>query len=144
MRIMGIDMGQKRIGVAVSDELGITAQALKTINRVDPLTDLQAVGRLARDYGVTEIVIGFPRHLNGTPGQDAGEYVAFGRELQNETGIPVFFWDERLTTVAAEKALLEGNMGRRRRRRVIDQVAACLLLEGYLNRRGSEGVGEGE
>lgn len=142
MRVLGIDMGQKRIGIAISDEMGITAQALKTVVRVGTETDLEAICSLVREYGVTEIVIGYPRNLNGTPGRHAEEYAAFGRELQKKSGVPVYFWDERLTTVAAEKALLEGNMERRRRRRVIDRVAACLLLESYLNRKRSEGVGD--
>lgn len=135
MRILGIDMGQRRIGTAISDELGITAQALKTIDRVNTQDDLQVVCDLVQEYEVGEIVIGYPLHLNGTPGQEAEGYVAFGKELQKATGVPVFFWDERLTTVAAEKILLEGNLRRRKRRRVIDQIAACLLLEGYLTRR---------
>lgn len=141
MRIMGLDMGTKRIGVAVSDKLGLIAQALTTIKRDNIPEDLKLVCELVRDYEVQEVVIGYPRHLDGRPGEEAAAYVAFGEMLHKETGIPVIYWDERLSTVAAERALLEGDMRRRQRRQVIDRVAASLILENYLTwRRGNRDV----
>lgn len=135
MRVLGLDMGSKRIGVALSDELGLIAQALTTITRTGTAQDLKSISDLVRKYDVQEVVIGYPRHLDGRPSDEAAGYVSFGEKLSKETGIDVVFWDERLTTVAAERALLEGDMRRRRRRKVIDKVAASLILEGYLTRR---------
>jgi len=135
MKILGLDMGTKRIGAAVSDQLGVIAQALTTIKRRAMRDDIKAVCELVREHKVQEIVIGYPRHLDGRPGEQAAAYIAFGEMLQQETGVPVIFSDERLTTAAAERLLLEGDVKRRRRRQVIDGVAACLILESYLARR---------
>ncbi len=135
MRILGIDMGAKRIGVAVSDELGITAQAVATIERNSKKNDLAAVCALIKEYDVQEVVIGYPKHLDGRPGEGAASYKEFGDKIHRKTGIPVFYWDERLTTVEAERTLLEGDIRRHRRKLVIDQVAACLILESYLAQR---------
>lgn len=135
MRVLGLDMGAKRIGVGISDELGVIAQALTTITRTDLEQDLQTVADLICQHDVQEVVIGYPRHFDGRPSDEAAGYVSFGEMLTEKTGIPVAFWDERLTTVAAERLLLEGDMRRRKRRKVIDKVAACLILEGYLARQ---------
>ncbi|MGB4504137.1 MAG: Holliday junction resolvase RuvX [Syntrophaceticus sp.] len=135
MRILGLDMGTKRIGVAVSDELGIIAQALTTIKRDKMSDDLKVVCQLIRDYNVQEVVIGYPRHLDGRPGEEAAAYIVFGEMIHQETGVPVVFWDERLSTVAAERALLEGDVRRRWRKQVVDKIAACLILENYLTWR---------
>jgi putative Holliday junction resolvase len=139
MRIIGLDLGKKRIGVAISDELGITAQALTTIERGSFRDDCEALGGLVRQYGVQEIVVGLPLHMSGELGQSGEESLAYGKKLARSLGVPVVFWDERLSTVAAEKTLLEGNMRRGRRRQVIDRVAACLILGGYLSRRQNRG-----
>ncbi len=140
MRIMGLDMGSKRIGVAVSDELGLIAQAVATIKRDSKEEDLKKICDLIREYDVQELVIGYPRHLDGRPGDEAASYVSFGEMLHRETGIPIAYQDERLTSVAAERSLLEGNMRRRRRKEVIDRIAACLILENYLTWRRKEDV----
>ncbi|HBG23449.1 MAG: Holliday junction resolvase RuvX [Syntrophaceticus sp.] len=143
MRVLGLDMGSKRIGVAVSDELGVIAQALTTITRTDTEQDIKSIADLMCQYDVQEVVIGYPRHLDGRPSDEAAGYVSFGEMLTEETGIPVAFWDERLTTVAAERVLLEGDMRRRKRRKVIDKVAATLILESYLaSRQGTREKGE--
>lgn len=140
MRIIGLDLGKKRIGVAISDELGITAQALVTLERGSFKDDCAVLRGLVQSYGVEEIVIGLPLHLSGELGQSGEECLSYGKKLEKLLGVPVVFWDERLSTVAAEKSLLEGNMRRNRRRRVIDQVAACLILGGYLSlRQGKKG-----
>ena len=143
MRILGIDMGSKRIGVAVSDELGITAHAVTTIERKSIKEDLSAVCALIKEYGVQEVVIGYPKHLDGRPSEEASSYVAFGERLHEMTGIPVTYWDERLTTIVAERTLLEGDVKRRRRKQVIDKVAACLILENYLAWRSKQGGAQG-
>jgi len=135
MRVLGLDMGTKRIGVAVSDQSGLIAQAVTTIKRDNIPEDLNLVCDLVREYDVQEVVIGYPRHLDGRPGEEAASYVAFGEMLHQETGIPVVYWDERLSTVAAERSLLEGDMRRRRRKQVIDRIAACLILDNYLTWR---------
>ncbi|HHY40738.1 MAG TPA: Holliday junction resolvase RuvX [Syntrophaceticus sp.] len=143
MRILGIDMGSKRIGVAVSDELGITAHALTTIKRKNNKEDLSAVCALIEEYGVQEVVIGFPKHLDGRPSEEASSYVAFGEKIHEKTGITVTYWDERLTTIEAERALLEGDVRRRKRKQLIDRVAACLILENYLAWRNKQGGARG-
>lgn len=135
MRIMGLDLGERRIGVAVSDELGITAQAVGIIERRSFREDLEAIQALVREYRVQEIVIGLPRHMSGRLGREGEEMLAFGEELKKHLNLPVVFWDERLSTVAAEKALIAGDLSRRRRRRVVDQLAASWILGGYLTWR---------
>jgi putative Holliday junction resolvase len=132
MRIMGLDLGQKRIGVAVSDELGIIAQALTTLNRDSFEHDCATLKELSQSYEVGRIVVGLPLNMSGELGRSGEECLAYGKMLEENLGIPVVFWDERLTTVAAEKSLLEGDMRRNRRRKVIDRIAACLILDGYL------------
>jgi putative Holliday junction resolvase len=135
MRIMALDVGKKRIGVAVSDELQLTGQSLTTIEHTGYKADREAIRRLVQEYQVGEIVIGLPRHMNGSVGDWAEEILKFGAKLQASLGVKVTFWDERLSTVAAERVLLEGDTGRRRRRQVIDRVAATWFLSGYLESR---------
>ncbi len=128
MRILGLDIGKKRIGVAISDELGITAQALATIERGNA-EDIEGViatlRSLVEKYNVREIVIGLPRHMDGR----------LGEEIQEKVGVKVTYWDERLSTVAAERALLEADVSRRRRKKAVDKVAAAWILSGYLEWR---------
>lgn len=138
MRIIGLDLGKKRIGVAISDELGITAQALTTIARGSFADDCSTLKELVQSNGVEEIVVGLPLHMSGQLGQSGEECMAYGKKLEKRLGINVVFWDERLSTVAAEKSLLEGDIRRNRRRRVIDQIAACWILGGYLSLRQSK------
>jgi putative Holliday junction resolvase len=139
MRVLGLDLGTRRIGVAISDELGITAQPLTTLRRGSLEEDCAALGSLIAAYGVGEIVVGLPRGVHGELGRSGEACAAYGRELQQRLGIPVTFWDERLSTAAAERSLLEADLRRGRRRRVIDQVAACWILGGYLLRRHNGG-----
>ncbi len=138
MRILGLDLGEKRVGVAISDELGITAQALTTLQRGSLEEDCRAIRSLIDSYGVGEIVVGLPRGLHGELGRSGEACAAYGRELQKRLDIPVAFWDERLSTVAAERILLEADLRREHRRRVIDQVAACWILSGYLSKRQNQ------
>lgn len=131
-RIMALDVGEKRIGVALSDPLRITAQGLKVYQRTTTAKDLAYLTALFREHGASELLIGVPRHMNGEIGPEAEKIMAFGRRLGANCGVEPIFWDERLTTVQAERTLLEANVRRHQRRQVIDQVAAVLILENYL------------
>ncbi len=137
MRILGIDFGEKTIGVAVSDELGLTGQALKTIRRRGMRRDLEALGAVIEEYGVEEMVVGLPRNMDGSLGPAAEKALDFVERLK-VFDLPVVTEDERLTTVIAEKALLEGDVRRARRRQVVNQMAAALILQGYLDRLARE------
>jgi putative Holliday junction resolvase len=135
VRILALDVGEKRIGLAVSDPLGITAQGLGVLARQGREADLARLLEVARRYGVQEIVVGLPRHLDGRPGKMAEEILELARTLGEALGVPVTPVDERLTTAQAERMLVQADVSRRRRRRVVDQVAAVLILQGYLDFR---------
>lgn len=135
MRILGLDVGDKRIGVAVSDPLGMTAQGVTVIRREDPERDLERLGRLARELGVGQVVVGLPRRTDGTLGTAARVVGDFAARLERVLGIPVVLWDERFTSAAAEKLLVSADVRRARRKRVIDKVAAALILQNYLEAR---------
>jgi putative Holliday junction resolvase len=135
VRILGLDVGEKRIGLAVSDPLGITAQGLEVLKRQDPETDLARLVEVARQWGVQEIVLGLPRHMDGRPGKAVPEILKLGQRLQEALGVKVATRDERLTTVEAERVLLQADLSRRRRRQVVDRLAAVLILQGYLDQR---------
>lgn len=136
MRIMGLDIGSKTIGVAISDPLGLTAQGLTTIRRRNRADDLATLQELARQYNVTQVVVGLPRNMNGSYGPQAELVRQFAAKIEKALGLPLHFYDERLTTVAAGKALLEADVSRKNRRKVIDQVAATIILQGFLDRIG--------
>ncbi|TMA60528.1 MAG: Holliday junction resolvase RuvX [Deltaproteobacteria bacterium] len=137
MRIAALDVGEARIGVAVSDELGITAQGIGVVRRVGGQRDLEALAALLAPYGPGRLVVGLPLTLGGSEGPQAVKVRRFAERAAAHLGVPLEFWDERLTTVAAERVLLEADVRRRRRREVIDQVAATLILQGYLAARPS-------
>src|SRR5262245_49697864 len=135
MRIAALDVGDVRIGIAVSDELGLTAQGVGVVERRGGKRDLEALaGRLA-PYQPERLVVGLPLNMNGTEGPRAAKVRAFATRAAEHLALPLEFWDERLTTVAAERALLEADVSRRRRRALIDQVAATIILQAYLDRR---------
>jgi putative Holliday junction resolvase len=134
-RILALDVGAKRIGLAVSDPLGITAQGLEVLNRRSRQDDLEALLKIARDYQVQQIVVGLPRHMDGRLGAAAPEIMELAAALGKALGVEVIPWDERLTTAAAERVLIQADMSRRRRRRVVDQLAAVLILQTYLDYR---------
>lgn len=133
MRIMGLDFGSKTIGVAVSDALFWTAQGVKTIRRSKK--EIEELRELIREYEVNEIVIGYPKNMNGTLGPRCAATDEFAELLRLEFGLPVELWDERLSTVAAQRTLLEADMSRTKRKLVIDKMAAVFILQGYLDRR---------
>jgi len=135
MRIAALDVGEARIGVAVSDELGITAQGVGVIRRVGGRRDLEALAALLAPYAPTRLVVGLPLDMRGAEGAAATRVRAFAERVAEHLALPLEFWDERFTTVAAERALLEADVSRERRREVVDKVAATLILQGYLARR---------
>lgn len=136
MRILGLDFGSKTVGVAVSDGLLLTAQGVETIERKDENKLRKTCARieeLIAEYEITEIVLGLPKNMNNTEGERVEKTKAFGEMLECRTGLPVHYWDERLTTVAAEQILMESGVRRENRKAVIDKVAAGLILQGYLD-----------
>lgn len=137
-RYLGVDFGSRRIGLAVSDELGITAQALPTL---EPRTEdeaLAAIRGLIDRYGVQEVIVGLPKNMNGTLGPAAEKALAFARRLEEGGPAKVTMWDERLTSTAAERLLIEADVRRAKRKRTIDQLAAVLILQGFLDRSRSQ------
>jgi putative holliday junction resolvase len=134
-RILGLDLGAKRIGIAVSDPLGITAQGLEVWNRRGLQADLDHILQVGRDYAVHQLVVGLPRHMDGRLGDAAPEITEFAGALGEALGAAVIFWDERLTTAAAERVLIQADVSRRRRRQVVDQLAAVLILQSFLDHR---------
>jgi len=135
VRILALDVGEKRIGLAVSDPLGITAQGLEVLTRKDRATDLARLLEVARQWRVQRVVVGLPRHMNGRLGQAAPEILALVETLKEALGVEVVTWEERLTTVEAERVLIQADVSRRRRRQVVDQLAAVLILQNYLDHR---------
>ena len=136
MRILGLDFGSKTVGVAVSDGLLLTAQGVETIERKDENKLRKTCARieeLIAESEITEIVLGLPKNMNNTEGERVEKTKAFGEMLERRTGLPVHYWDERLTTVAAEQILMESGVRRENRKAVIDKVAAGLILQGYLD-----------
>lgn len=132
--IAGLDLGTKTIGVAVSDGLRQVASPLKTIRREKFTLDAKELLAIAAERGLVGLVLGLPRNMDGSEGPRAQSTRAFARNLEKLTDLPIGFWDERLSTVAAERALLEGDTSRKRRAEVIDQVAAGYILQGMLDR----------
>ncbi len=140
MRVMGLDMGAKRIGVAMSDERGVTATPLKTLKRVGPLKDMEALKRLAEEYSVGSVVVGMPVNMDGSMGPKAKGVEVFIARLASELQVPVRAWDERLSTVAVTRVLIEADVSRAGRKRVVDKLAATYILQGYLDSPPPEGV----
>lgn len=141
MRIMGLDFGSKTVGVAVSDPLGITAQGVEIIRRKEENKLRQTYARIEElilEYQVEEIVLGLPKNMNATEGERAQLTREFRDGLERRTGLPVTLWDERLTTVAADKAMMEAGIRREHRKDYVDMIAASLILQGYLDSRGGQ------
>ncbi len=138
-RTLALDFGDRRIGIALSDPLGIAARPLMTLQRTSWKRDLERVRALAVEHEVRRIVVGLPLDMDGGRGERVRLTEVFMRRVHNVTGLPVIPWDERLTTVQAERVLIEGDVRRARRREVIDQVAAVIILDAYLEARRSGG-----
>ena len=136
IRIMGLDFGSKTTGVAISDPLGITAQGIETIQRPQDnklRRTLARIEELVKEYQVTKIVLGFPKNMNNTIGERAEKSLEFRDMLERRTGLPVVMWDERLTTVSAERTLMESGVRRENRKEYVDMIAAVYILQGYLD-----------
>jgi putative Holliday junction resolvase len=135
LRLLGLDVGDVRIGVALSDETFTLATGRPTITRVGPRKDVKAVAALVRNEDVAEVVVGLPRRLDGTLGPQAEKVQAFAEDLRRSVRVPVSFWDERFTSVEATRVLVEGGVSRRDRKQVVDQLAAVLILQSWLDHR---------
>ena len=136
MRIMGLDYGTKTVGVAISDALGLTAQGIETIQRKEEnklRKTLARIEALIQEYEVEKIVLGFPKHMNNDIGERAEKSLEFRDMLVRRTGVEVIMWDERLTTVEAERTLIESSVRRENRKQYIDKIAAVFILQGYLD-----------
>jgi len=135
---MGLDVGNRTIGVALSDPFGWTAQGLETIRRKEYADDLRRLEQIIQQYEVERVVVGLPKNMNGTLGPQAESVQQFITGFEARFSIPVEVWDERLTTVAAEKMLIGADVGRAKRKKVIDKMAAVMILQGYLDRTAKE------
>jgi len=141
MRILGIDFGEKRIGLAVSDELEILARGIATVQSRGIERDLEEIGRYVREYAVERIVVGYPLRLDGSRGIQCEKVDAFMERLRQAFSLPVVPWDETLSTKEAEETLRQGGVRRKKRRKMVDLTAATLILQGYLDRPGRFGNG---
>ena len=135
MRYLGLDVGDVRIGVALSDETATLASGLDTMRRVGPRKDVKAVAALVRLHEAGELVVGLPRRLDGEIGPQAQKVLAFMDELRNAVKVPVVPWDERFTSAVANQVLIEGDVSRKGRKAVVDKVSAILILQNYLDYR---------
>ena len=147
MRIMGLDYGSKTVGVAVSDALGLTAQGIEIVRRKSENKLRQTLARIeeiAKEYGVEKIVLGFPKHMNNDIGERAEKSLEFKEMLERRTGLPVVMWDERLTTVEADRTMMETGIRRENRKEYVDMIAAVFILQGYLDSAAGGTVTAGE
>ena len=136
MRILGLDVGSKTVGVAVSDELLITAQGVEIVRRKSPAKLRQTLARIEeiiKEYNVEKIVLGYPKNMNNTEGERCEKTREFGAMLNRRTGLEVIYWDERLTTVAADRSMMESGIRRENRKEYVDEIAAIFILQGYLD-----------
>ena len=134
-RILALDVGAKRIGLAVSDALGITAQGLEALQRRDKRSDMEGLAAVIEKYGVQEIVVGYPLHMSGSAGAQSLKVADFAEDLRRRFSLPVHLWDERLTSAEANRLLRETEMSIRRRGQVVDRMAATLILQSFLEHR---------
>ncbi|MEK4426356.1 Holliday junction resolvase RuvX [Solibacillus sp. FSL K6-1523] len=135
MRIMGLDVGSKTVGVAISDAFGWTAQGIETIKINEAVGEfgIPRIKELVNEHSVTEFVVGYPKNMNNTVGPRGEASEAYKQLLEETFGFPVKLWDERLTTMAAERMLIEADVSRKKRKQVIDKMAAVMILQGYLD-----------
>lgn len=139
MRIIGLDVGTKTIGVAVSDIMGWTAQGITTVKRSDPDSDVAEIKKLIDEFEAEQVMIGLPLNMNGSAGPSVDMVRQFGDQLKAEISIPIVYRDERMSTMAAERYLLEGDVSRKKRKKVIDKMAAVFVLQGYLDYLANNG-----
>ena len=134
MRILGLDLGQKTIGVAISDPVGFTAQGITTIHRKSKAADIEELKKICKEYGVEKIVIGLPKNMDNSIGFAGEKILEFSEIIKEQVLDNIEMWDERLTTVAAHRAMLEADMSRAKRKKIVDKIAATYILQGYLDR----------
>jgi len=137
MRIIGLDIGDRTIGVAVCDPLGLTAQGITTVKRKSIVLDIEEISKICRQYDVESIVAGLPKNMNGTIGPQGEKVQRFCEALIDTLKLEVKMWDERLTTVAANRVMLEGDLSRAKRKKIVDKIAATFILQGYLDSLGT-------
>jgi putative Holliday junction resolvase len=137
-RVLGLDVGSKTIGLAVSDPLGITAQGLPTLRRQNKKLDFEALDRIVREYDIAEIVVGYPLRMSGEAGTQSEKMARFAEEIRGRFHIPVHLWDERLTSAEANRVLRESEMSIRRRGEVVDRLAAVLILQSWMENRSRQ------
>ena len=140
MRYLGIDFGSKRIGLAISDELGIIAGKYGTLERKGVKTDTGKIAAIVQEENVRKIVVGFPINMDGSIGNSARRVEDFIKALQPHLDIPIETWDERLSTVSAQKVLIKGDVRRKKRKKVVDQLAAVIILQNYLDHSNTQNV----
>ena len=143
MRVMGLDYGSKTIGVAISDPLGLTAQGIEIIRREEEnklRKSLRRIEELIKEYQVEEIVLGFPKNMNNTIGERAEKSLQLKETLERRCKLPVMMWDERLTTVEANRTLMESKVRRENRSKYVDMIAAVFILQGYLDSKANPGT----
>lgn len=133
LRILALDVGDKHVGVAVSDPLGIMAHGLKTFERHSKSADMMEVKSLIEEYSPKKLVLGLPKNMDGSIGPQAEKVLKFGRFIENHIDTEIIYWDERLTTVSADRAMLEGDLSRKRRKEIVDKIAAVFILQSYLD-----------
>jgi putative Holliday junction resolvase len=134
-RVLGLDVGSKTIGIAISDPLGITAQGLETIRRKNKRLDFEQLARLVREYAVSEIVVGYPLRLSGAEGRQSEKMQLFAEDLRKKFGLPVHLWDERLTSSQANRVLREAELSIEKRGKAVDRLAAVLILQNWMDAR---------
>jgi putative Holliday junction resolvase len=139
MKVVGLDIGEKRIGVAVSDDLGCTAQGVTVLERRGSDEDLEAIRDLIVAAKASSVVVGLPKNMDGTLGQGAQKVISFAKRLEERLSVSVVLWDERWTTSEATRVLLQADLTRKKRRKVVDKVAAALILQGFLDSREQGG-----
>ena len=139
-RIMGLDVGEKTIGIALSDELGLTAQPYRTLERKGDEEDLRVLRILLDERGISTVVVGLPKNMDGSMGRQARRVAAFAEKIEKALGVPVVHWDERLSTVAAERVLIQADLSRAKRKKHVDKLAAAVILQGYLDLNPAAGV----
>lgn len=132
-RILGLDLGSRTIGVSVSDPLGYTAQGITTIRRKKIENDVEEIKKICSEYSVELIVMGLPKNMDGTIGTQCEKVYSFSEILKKEVNIDIVYWDERLTTVAATRAMLEADLSRSKRKKIVDKIASTYILQGYLD-----------
>ena len=137
MRIIGLDIGDRTIGVAVCDPLGLTAQGITTVKRKSVVLDIEEIAKICKQYNVESIVSGLPKNMNGTIGPQGEKVQRFCEKLKETLNLEVKMWDERLTTVAANRVMLEGDLSRAKRKKIVDKIAATFILQGYLDSLGT-------